>query len=209
MRLSQRIYRLLLKAYPKCYRQQFEEQMALLFADQLRAAAASKKLARLWLRTLGDFLRTLPARYLEAPGPRSQYGFEIWTESARRSILFARYEASSFGKREITAEHMLLGILRVDPPTRELAALRQEFAQEIEAAEGTTRRKPPILAENLLVSFPLREILSIAHEEARRERGQNVTPRHLLTAVAQKGGTLAADLLHRRGFDPERLRRGD
>lgn len=159
MSLPERIYRLLLKAYPRRYRQQFEEQMGQLFADQLRAAATPGKRARLWRRTLLDFGRTLPARYLEAPAPRSRYGFEIWTESARRSIFFARYEASSFGKREITAEHMLLGVLRVDPPTRELAVLRQEFAQEIEAAQGTSRRKPPILAEDLRVSFALRDIL--------------------------------------------------
>ncbi len=40
--------------------------------------------------------------------------FERYTEKARRTIFFARYEASSFGQPYIEAEHLLLGILRED-----------------------------------------------------------------------------------------------
>ena len=40
--------------------------------------------------------------------------FERYTENARRTIFFARYEASQFGSAEITAEHVLLGLLRTD-----------------------------------------------------------------------------------------------
>ena len=65
MRLAERIYRLLLKAYPEQYRSRYEEPMAQLFADQLRAADTSWKLVRFWLRTLTDFVRTLPARHAE------------------------------------------------------------------------------------------------------------------------------------------------
>jgi ATP-dependent Clp protease ATP-binding subunit ClpA len=38
--------------------------------------------------------------------------FERYTENARRTLFFARYEASQLGQLEITAEHLLLGILR-------------------------------------------------------------------------------------------------
>jgi len=38
--------------------------------------------------------------------------FERYTEMARRSIFFARYEASAFGSEYIETEHLLLGILR-------------------------------------------------------------------------------------------------
>ena len=40
--------------------------------------------------------------------------FERYTEDARRAIFFARYEASRFGSREITTEHLLLGLCRAD-----------------------------------------------------------------------------------------------
>jgi ATP-dependent Clp protease ATP-binding subunit ClpC len=40
--------------------------------------------------------------------------FERYTEKARRTIFFARYEASQFGSPYIEAEHLLLGLLRED-----------------------------------------------------------------------------------------------
>ena len=38
--------------------------------------------------------------------------FERYTEKARRTIFFARYEASQFGSPFIEAEYLLLGLLR-------------------------------------------------------------------------------------------------
>jgi len=38
--------------------------------------------------------------------------FERYTEHARRTIFFARYEASSLGSEVIETEHLLLGIVR-------------------------------------------------------------------------------------------------
>ena len=40
--------------------------------------------------------------------------FERYTETARRTIFFARYEASQFGSTVIGTEHLLLGMLRED-----------------------------------------------------------------------------------------------
>jgi ATP-dependent Clp protease ATP-binding subunit ClpC len=38
--------------------------------------------------------------------------FERYTETARRVIFFARYEASQFGSPTIDTEHLLLGLAR-------------------------------------------------------------------------------------------------
>jgi ATP-dependent Clp protease ATP-binding subunit ClpC len=38
--------------------------------------------------------------------------FERYTESARRALFFARYEASQLGSLCIDTEHMLLGLMR-------------------------------------------------------------------------------------------------
>ena len=40
--------------------------------------------------------------------------FERYTEKARRTIFFARYEASQFGSLYIETEHLLLGLFRED-----------------------------------------------------------------------------------------------
>ena len=62
---SERLYRILLKAYPGGYRRKYEEAMAQCFRDQLRAANTIGKWVRLWLRTMADFALSLPARHLE------------------------------------------------------------------------------------------------------------------------------------------------
>ena len=40
--------------------------------------------------------------------------FERYTERARRTIFFARYEAAQIGSAYIETEHILLGLLRED-----------------------------------------------------------------------------------------------
>lgn len=62
---SERLYRILIKAYPSGYRRKYEEAMAQCFRDQLRAANTIGKWVRLWLRTMADFALSLPARHLE------------------------------------------------------------------------------------------------------------------------------------------------
>jgi hypothetical protein len=204
MRLPERIYRLLLKAYPRRYRRHFEEPMAQTFSDQLRAAPTPRSLAALWLRTLADYLRTLPARHLEPP---STPGLEAWTSSARRSVHYARYQASSFARHEITTEHLLLGILREDPHALpELAAGKADLVRHLEAVETAPRRTPPM--EDLRLSFASRHILELARQEAALSGAPGVTPRHLLAAILQKEDTLAARLLRTHGITIERLRQG-
>jgi hypothetical protein len=212
MRFSQRMYRLLLKAYPESYRRQYEEPMAQLFADQLWAADTWSKLAALWMRTFADFLRTIPARHAETPA--SIYGIGSapslpqvpWNQASRHAIFFAREEASSFGQREITVEHMVLGILREEKAMPELGPARDEIAREIEATENRPRRVPPM--EDLLISMPLRGILSVAKDEASRVGASTCTPRHLLAAILSQEQTVASEILRRHGITPERLSGG-
>jgi ATP-dependent Clp protease ATP-binding subunit ClpA len=48
------------------------------------------------------------------------YGvFDRYTEQARRSIFFARYEASQFGTKAVESEHLLLGLLRENVRVRD------------------------------------------------------------------------------------------
>lgn len=56
------IYRGLLRVYPRRFRDEYRDDMALLFAEQLRDEPAS----RVWTRSLIDLTITIPARHLEA-----------------------------------------------------------------------------------------------------------------------------------------------
>lgn len=213
MRFSERVYRMLLKTYPERYRRRYEGPMEQLFADQLRAANSPKKLSMLWLRTIADLVRTLPARHAEMP--HSLYGLEnaqgippvSWSLGARKSIFFARCEASSFSRKWITTEDLLLGILREDPQVREMAGgavAVESMRREIEAREIEQRRVPP--SEDLPLNGVSRSALALAIEEAPRSAAPEATPRHLLAGILQQEQTFAAQLLRRHGIDLERLR---
>jgi ATP-dependent Clp protease ATP-binding subunit ClpA len=60
--------------------------------------------------------------------------FERYTEKARRTIFFARYEASQFGSLYIETEYLLLGLLREDK------ALANGFLRSHAAVESTSKR---------------------------------------------------------------------
>ena len=216
MRFSERIYRLLLKAYPKRYRSRYEEPMAQLFADQLQAADTAWKLTRLWLRTAADIFRTLPVRHMEsqphiALGIGNVSGFRnvVWTSSARRSVFFACYEARSFGRGAITVEDLLLGILREDRMVQELAggaAVVEGMRRTIEERESAPRQEQPE-QRDLPLDAACKSALALAKEEAPRLGAEHASPRHLLAGILQQEQTLAAQLLRRQGIDLERLRR--
>jgi hypothetical protein len=56
------VYRALLRAYPRRFRDEYRPDMVLLFAEQLRDEPAG----RVWARTVVDLAVTVPTRHLEA-----------------------------------------------------------------------------------------------------------------------------------------------
>ena len=107
---SEKIYRLLLRAYPRAYRDRYAQPMEQLFRDRLREVSVLPDFLALWRRMLADWLVSLPGRYWEQLVPHGHPS--LFAAPARRCLFFARSEASSFSRREITVEHLLLRILR-------------------------------------------------------------------------------------------------
>ena len=62
--------------------------------------------------------------------------FDRFSEDARQTIFWARYEASQHGNREIGTEHLLLGLLRSDEAlqSRLSASVQADIRQQIEAS---------------------------------------------------------------------------
>jgi len=81
---------------------------------------------------------------------------------AARTSTSARQEASSFSRREITLERLLLGVLRNDPDlaARIGAEGVVEVVRAIESAESNPRRVPP--TEDLRLSHSARRALAVA-----------------------------------------------
>jgi hypothetical protein len=189
--MAEWIYRLMLRAYPVNFRRQYEMPMMQHFRDQRR----STKVLPFWWRIAWDWVRTVPARHWERLWP--SHGHSRLSVPVRDAMFFARLEASSFGRREISVEHLLLGLLRNDE------ALRTAFGpegvsgavREIEASEAVSRRTPP--REELPLSAESKRVVGLALLEAQAVAEPQVTASHLVRAILQQEPTLAAGLLRR------------
>jgi hypothetical protein len=85
---SQRIYRLLLRAYPRNFYDSYGEDLLQLFRDQLRDAIAEQRVSRFWFRIIMDLASTLPTAYLETMKEQAN--------ESRRHFVSARTK-SAFG----------------------------------------------------------------------------------------------------------------
>jgi hypothetical protein len=72
--IGARIYALLLHLYPATFRREYGESMVQLFKDQCRVARGAGGYAMLWLKTLRDLARSVPATHLDQRRKRGQHG---------------------------------------------------------------------------------------------------------------------------------------
>ncbi len=139
--------------------------------------------------------------------------FERYTEKARQTIFFARYEASQFGSQYIEPEHILLGLLRADK------ALANRFLRPEHTMEGFGKqiwtRTPPGEKISTSVDLPLsnesKRALAHAAEVAEEFSDRHIGTQHLLLGLLREEQCFAAQLLRERGLQwgevREQLRR--
>jgi len=165
--------------------------MEQLFRDRLREVRTFAGLAVLWARTLADWAVSVPARHWERAGPHGH--FALAEDPFRRCVFFACYEATMFSRREITVEHLLLGVLRQDPSLVPEAG-REAMVLAIASHEPTTRRRFAV-TRDLRLSRETARVVAAAKEIAHAEGRQQVAPRDLATGILLEPDTLAARLL--------------
>jgi Clp amino terminal domain, pathogenicity island component len=128
--------------------------------------------------------------------------FERYTEQARRTIFFGRYEASQFGCPYIETEHLLLGLLREDK------ALANRFLRSHAAVESIRKqiedRRAPGEKVSTSVDLPLshecKRVLAYGAEEAQRLNHKHIGTEHLLLGLLREEKCFAAQLLRERGL---------
>jgi hypothetical protein len=128
--------------------------------------------------------------------------FERYTEKARRTIFFARYEASHFGSLYIEADYLLLGLLRED---KELANrfLRSHAAVESirkQIEDHTARRAKVPTSMDLPLSQECKRVLVYGAEEAERLGHKHIDTDHLLLGLLRVEECFAAQLLREQGL---------
>src|SRR5258708_17867403 len=133
---------------------------------------------------------------------------ERYTSTASRVILFARYEASQYGRPVIDTEHILLGLLREDK------ALMHRYAGPIQSGteirteiEKVIQRGAPIATSvEVPLSADSKRILNLAGEEADRLGHRHIGTRQVLLGILRIPDSLAAKVLVARGAKPDAIR---
>ena len=132
--------------------------------------------------------------------------FERYTESARRAIFFAHYEAAQTGSPYIESLHLLLGV------TRESGLMFKQANPEFSVNDVTEACRDLLPRGNKKIStsvdLPLsnecKRTLAYAAEAAEVQQMQHITPVHLVLGLI-RASEAAASILKNHGITPENL----
>lgn len=131
---------------------------------------------------------------------------ERYTEKARRTIFFARYEASRFGSPYIETEHVLLGLLRENKAlSAKLLANSPATVDTIrkQIERHTTANEKIPTSVDLPINEECQRVLLHASEEAERLGHKYVGTEHLLLGLLLEKECFAAHLLNESGVSLE------
>jgi uncharacterized protein (TIGR03435 family) len=131
--------------------------------------------------------------------------FERYTEQARRTLFFARYEAFQAGSAFLETEHLLLGLFRDDesPAARVFSRARlllEEVRREIEAHTARRVRTPLSSSDHVPFSEETKRALQYAAQEADRLLHGHIGTEHLLLGLFREEQGLATQILTGRGL---------
>jgi ATP-dependent Clp protease ATP-binding subunit ClpC len=130
--------------------------------------------------------------------------FERYTEKARRTLFFARYEADVLDSPHIEPGHLLLGLLREDEALTKRFLLShispQSIRKQIESDMSARDREASSRDVKLKLSNGGRRVLVYASEEAERLSNKHIGTEHLLLGLlTEYDGNGAAKLLKEAG----------
>ena len=134
--------------------------------------------------------------------------FPRFTEAAKRTLFFSRYEAVSLGRLQIAPEHVLLGVIRgAGAATRgmlETAGITLDDARHAIAAANAPRDE---VVEPVQVPFQssTKTLFIVAGGEADRLGQHRIATAHLVLALLRDGG-VASTFLTDRGMTVEGVR---
>jgi ATP-dependent Clp protease ATP-binding subunit ClpA len=134
--------------------------------------------------------------------------FERYNEKARRTIFFARDEASQLDSPEIQSEHLLLGLMREGRSGLNAILGLQNHEEEMRAvvvASSKPQGKKTTTVD-LKLTNECKRILAYAAEEAMRLENKHIGMEHLLLGILREEKCLAAQILHDRGVQLKKAR---
>ena len=134
--------------------------------------------------------------------PKRIIMFENYTEKARRTLYFARSEASEFGSPCIESQHLLLGLLRESKALVKLFP-NPDVAMDMvrkHIEEHSPVRERISISIDLPISDECQRILMQASEEAERMWHKYIGTEHLLLGILREQASYVARLLNENGL---------
>jgi ATP-dependent Clp protease ATP-binding subunit ClpC len=129
--------------------------------------------------------------------------FERYTESAKRALFFARYEASELGGIAIETEHLLLGLIREShgwvPRILAQSNVTAESLRKDLEGRSIFREKIATSVE-MPFSAEAKRALAFAAEEADRLRHNYIGTEHMFLGLLRDERSVAASILTARGL---------
>jgi ATP-dependent Clp protease ATP-binding subunit ClpC len=135
--------------------------------------------------------------------------FERYTESARRVMFLARYEASLLGETSIEAEHLLLGMMRERNGIAWSILSRVELTPEHVRAEverHIVHRAKIATSVEMPFSEAAKRALQFTAEEADRLKHSYIGPEHMLLGLLREEQSIAASILRAHHLTPSNVR---
>ena len=132
--------------------------------------------------------------------------FERYTEKARRTIFFARYEASQTGSPVIGTEHLLLGLLRENHNLLGDAMAAAKFVEHFRLEITSDQTERVSTSVDLPLSHEAKRVLHYGAEEARQMGHSHIGTEHLFLGLLREGGSLLARLSREHGIEIEAVR---
>jgi ATP-dependent Clp protease ATP-binding subunit ClpC len=136
--------------------------------------------------------------------------FEKYTEKARRTIFFARYEVTELGGQAIGPEHLLLGLLREDKSL--IPRLFREQDETVRDAVWRRLEEHSRVGEKISDSVEValteeaKNVLWYAAEESEGMGHRHIGTEHLLLGLLRAKDSFAASVLREQGIGYEAVR---
>lgn len=127
--------------------------------------------------------------------------FERFTEKARRTIFFARYEAAQVRSPSIETEHLLLGLMHEEKNIF-ISFLKVGAAEEIKReiyAQTPPSPQPASTSVDLPLSNECKRVLAFAAEEAEVLHHRHIGTEHLFLGLLREENTFAGYILRKHG----------
>jgi ATP-dependent Clp protease ATP-binding subunit ClpC len=130
--------------------------------------------------------------------------FERYTEKARRTIFFARYEACQLGSPYIETEHLLLGLLRENRGLVRLLAVGGDETIRKQIETHMVTRQKVSTSDDLPLSDESKRVLAYGAEEADSLGHTHIGTEHLFLALFREGSVSPPRLCVNREYNTKK-----